>query len=122
MELSEIKKALASEGKIIFGYDPKGLQDIWVEKNKITFSTDTIAYIMDAKLEETLDILFNKFKVSKFEINMHNHKGKINDKDISLLLISKSVNHKAEIVKFIMDTFYNYDSWKYIMGNKNERK
>lgn len=122
MKIEEIEKALENKGKIIFGFEPEGLREIWIEDDKIEFTSDTRDYKMNDRFEEVLETLFSKFGVYKFEINMHHHEGKAHDKDISFK-INKPVSEKAKIIQFIMNNFYDNDSWDCNIAEvKNERR
>ena len=117
METNEIKSILKEneEKEIIFGKEPKGLHEIWLEKDKITFTSDNEDYLMSNKLEEVIENLHKKFELPNFHIMVHFHSGTTHDKDISLNIKRKDIDKIAEIIKFIMDNFYKNKDWKYLI-------
>jgi len=121
MEIDEIKEIIEKSKLVVFNDNEieiinkesfTGLPHIILnlEENKIIFTTDTPNYIYK-DLENTLEILFNKFGVDNFEIIIHHHEGKFHDKNIILKLRNKSPNEIAKIIKFIQDNFYKVKKW-----------
>lgn len=107
MELEEIKQAIQN-GKAKFG--PEGMVYVTVDEDKISFTTDTMEYLMHGKLEDTMEMLFKEFGITRYEVEFHIHQGERHDKDITLHLKDiEGVQNKAEvpeIVKFILEKFY----------------
>ena len=116
MEINEIKNILKEGNKIAFGPKEKspglGLYEIVFDKKDkaIRFTTDTPRFTKDKTIEEATDIIYSKFKIKDKKIVIHEHPGKIKDKDIFLF----TDNKEAEIIKFIQDNFYeNDEEWAF---------
>lgn len=80
--------------------------DIILQKgNKITLTTDCPEFKRELTIDKAIDMLKEKFDISKFEINVHTHPGTPKDKDISFEV--KDKNKKEEVKKFVIENFYN---------------
>ena len=133
MEINSIKSILEKNKKVIFSPAPEGLHYVSVDVPllKVTFTTDTPDY-KEEDLEGILEEFYAKFYITHFQIKIHIHKGKKHSKDIILNLIKNNeliklsevfkgidinkisdLDRMAEVVHFIMDKFYEVDSWKY---------
>ncbi len=120
MNIEEINEIIKEEGKVIFSPEPEGLYYIWLENDKITFTSGTNDYL--GELEDVIEELFKKFRIWKFEILVHFHRGEKHDKDINFIVDDRKII--SEIIKFIMDNFYSNKDWDYEIvkgGNKNEK-
>jgi len=126
MELEELRQILKENDEVVFGPRESsekergnylGLPYITVKDKTIRFTSDTLDYGMSKKLEEALEILFSKFGVTNYEIQIHIHNGDWHDKDIILHLQDiegvQDSEEMPEIVKFIQDTFYKECDWDF---------
>jgi len=83
---------------------------IFLDKNKIEFTTDVPDYI-EEELENRLEKLFNNFRIGKFEIVFHHHKGDFHDKDIRFSL--ENSEDLPEVIRYILQNFYKSQNFDY---------
>ena len=133
MDTKLIKSVLEKNKKVIFSPDPEALHYIWVDVPtfKVTFTTDTPDY-KEENLEDILEEFYAKFYVTRFQVEMHIHKGKKHDKSVTLELITNTelaklaeiikgidisnlsdLDRMAKVIHFTMNKFYEIDNWKY---------
>lgn len=122
MDIEEIKNILTEGRLIIFGPgeqeivkkgDYRGLPYLEADLNSKTlrFTSDTMDYMMQEKLEEVLECLFKEFGITSYTIQIHIHKGEHHDKDIIVNL--QKVEEFPEIIKFIQERFYKALAWNF---------
>ncbi len=110
-----------SHKEIIFGTEVKVIErgygglvyaSIFLDKNAIEFTTDVPDYIAE-ELENRLEKLFSKFKIDKFEIIFHHHKGNVHDKNIRFLL--ENFEDLSKVMKYILQNFYKSQDFDYCL-------
>ena len=122
-KMAEIVEKAKNEdaGKIVFGVDVKvtgrnirGLLyvTLFLGRNAVEFTTDVPDYKPNkGELESTLEELFSKFGISKFEVNIHNHEGGFHDKDVMFLL--ENSESLPKVIKYILKNFYESKNFDY---------
>ena len=122
-EIGQIIEKAKSENRkeIIIGADVEVIEKgygglvyafVFLDKNTIEFTTDVPDYKFNkGELELALENLFSKFRIYKFEVNIHHHKGDIHDKDIRFSL--ENSKDLPEVIKYILQNFYKSQDFDY---------